>query len=181
MNEPATEAPAGWTFVVRPLGDGLWECTGTHPAGRELSRRSSDPGSLLVECWTDARRFQMTAEEEFVVDQMAAVDPELAALLATHRDEYEGLVIPYLFMNEVMHWALGHNRAGEVAFVTSLLSRLEELYVVGNKETRDYIAVAFLEGMDDSMRDYLGPMLAEEYRQVNGLPESNRVTFGDAD
>ena len=170
MNERATEAPDGWTFVVSHLGDGLWECIGTHPAGRELSRRGPDPDSLLADCWTDARRFQMSAEEEFVVDQTAAVDPELAALLATHRDEYEGLVVPYLFMNDVMHWAAAANRAGEGALVTRLLSRLEELFVEGNKETRDYIAVAFLEGMDDSMRDYLGPRLAEEYRQVNGLP-----------
>lgn len=110
--------------------------------------------------------------EEALIDDIAAFDPALTAMLSEHQKEYE-TILSTLFMHDVARWATDRYQAGLHDFVAYFLSLLERHYENGDEHVRNLIAVGFLESMPASvaplgdMRTLLGPRLAQVFREVN--------------
>lgn len=47
--------PPGWSFEVEEVSNGVYEARGRDALVRTVSRKGTDPDSLLVECMNDAR------------------------------------------------------------------------------------------------------------------------------
>ena len=112
----------------------------------------------------------MSPSEVALIDDIAAFDPALAAMLSEHEKEYE-TILSTLFMDEVARWATAQYQAGLNDFVGYLLGLLERHYENGDERVRNLIAVGFVESMPASvaplgdMRTLLGPHLAHVFRE----------------
>lgn len=109
--------------------------------------------------------------EEALIDDIAAFDPALAAMLSEHA-EYYGTILSTLFMHDVARWATDQYQAGLHDFVAYFLGLLERHYENGDEHVQNLIAVGFVESMPASvtplgdMRNLLGPRLAQVFRDV---------------
>jgi hypothetical protein len=45
----------GWVFAVDEVSAGVFEAVGRGPGGRSVSRKGTDPESLIAQCKEDAR------------------------------------------------------------------------------------------------------------------------------
>ena len=100
----------------------------------------------------------MTSVGQLVQDLVSAA-PALDAVLAEHRAEFDGEVLPHLFMADVTRWLVGTGPAAPV------LAVLERHLADGHEEVQNVIALSFLENLeatDAAIRAALGPGLRAE-------------------
>jgi hypothetical protein len=115
----------------------------------------------------------MTPEADHLIEELAASHPSLRVALTLHREAWDGAVVPYDYLSEVLQWAVRRYLQGEREVVANLFSLLERLYEMTSEQGRELIAVGVVENMPHSteqgggMRDLLGPLLAREYELLN--------------
>jgi hypothetical protein len=100
----------------------------------------------------------MTTVGELVQDIVTAA-PALRSVLAEHRAEFEGKLLPHLFMADVTRWLVAAGPAAPV------LAVLERHLADGGEEVQNVIALSFLENLeatDLEVRAALGPGLRAE-------------------
>ena len=104
----------------------------------------------------------MTSVEELTRD-LVAVAPALGPVLAAHRAEFDGELLPHLFMADVTRWLVTGGPAA------SVLAVLERHLAEGDTEVQNVIALSFLENLeatDTALRAALGPGLRAELQAM---------------
>lgn len=114
-----------------------------------------------------------TADEQFVLDLVAAIPP-LKSLLSDHIADNDEL-LPHVFMGEItraaVRWqkAARHSKEAD-AWVRILLDKLERGEETGGNSIRELVAASFLENLDldipaaSELADRLGPLLSKQLR-----------------
>jgi hypothetical protein len=104
------------------------------------------------------------------VETLVADHPELEPLLAEHRDDNFGDVLPHVFFGELTQWVVDQHldNAADSSALDPLLAHLEAGLLDGDDEVKELIAVSFVENLpypdDDGadIIDRLGPTLTAE-------------------
>jgi hypothetical protein len=100
-----------------------------------------------------------------MIAEMVKEFPELEPLLAAHLEEYEGELLSYLLMGDVVRWA-GQTVTTTPGRISSLVAWLEERFLEGDGEVKDLVGVGFVEMLPhtpvgDPILDLLGPTLRQ--------------------
>ena len=104
----------------------------------------------------------MTTVRELVQDIVSAA-PALDAVLTEHQAEFDGALLPHLFIADVTRWLVA---AGPSAPVLAILERH---LADGDEEVQNVIALSFLENLevtDAAVRAALGPGLRAELEAI---------------
>lgn len=113
-----------------------------------------------------------------LITKIIQIDPELQSLFNTHLADNEGEFLPYVFLGELTLWLNKMYSDNEKDLkVRELVKRItgimEEDFIHGDNSTQELIAVSFVENLPStgqagaSIRQFLGPILEEQYRLLN--------------
>jgi hypothetical protein len=122
----------------------------------------NDLGALQFGAWT-------SADEEALIRDVAASNPDLLTALGVHVEEEDGAVLSTYYLSVVARWAIEQFVHGDRSRVETLLAVLEAHLERGDDYVRELVGVGFVENLDPpdsaagAMRNLLGPQLSAEY------------------
>ena len=99
--------------------------------------------------------------------------PALTPILAEHRSDNFGEILPHAFMSDVSRWYLARVRQRDFADAGEFATYLDAEYVNGSAYVRDLLAVSFIENLPWeheenalAVRSTLGPVLQARQREM---------------
>jgi hypothetical protein len=105
--------------------------------------------------------------------RLVASIPGLSPILAEHRSDNFGEILPHPFMGDVSRWYLARIRQGDLVGAGELATYLDTEYVSGSPYVQDLLAVSFIENLpweheDEALgvRSTLGPALQARQQEM---------------
>ena len=105
-------------------------------------------------------------------EAMAAQFPEVARVLAEHREENEGETLPHVFMGDVVRWYMERYLAGDSHSAKGLADWLDAVYPTADEHVQSVVVASFLENLpwppdpNAVATELLGPNLSRKLDEM---------------
>ncbi len=105
-------------------------------------------------------------------EAMVAQFPDLAPVLAEHREDMGGETLPHLFMGDVVRWYMKRYLTGDRQRAKELADWLDAVYPTADPHIQNVVDVSFLEDLpwppdpDSVATELLGPNLSRTLEEM---------------